>query len=258
MKSPVVRDLRWVSDRQRSEALERAREGWDSWLVECLPQGQGDRWQPAFELNVAADSAVPLPAGPWQAHGTSGVGRPTGWSQWSERGRQHLASRLLGRATSAAALPENDWALLAADEAWQRLTASLLGSKLATADADCDAPDNQPWSGVLFITEPSLGACWAWQPAPAVAPNGAPLQQPLLACLRQRTVKLQAELGDVYINLADLLALQVGDVVRFPATAKAGVPVKLNAHPRIAGFAEIGQADGRLALRMSPSSSVRS
>lgn len=258
MNSPVVRDLRWVSDRQRSETLERVREGWESWFAECLPQGQGDRWQPAFELNVAAESAVPLRAAPWQAHGTSGVGLPTGWSQWSECGRQHLASRLLGRATSTAALPEHDWALRAADEAWQRLTNALLGPRLVTVAADCDAPDDQPWSGVLFITEPSLGACWAWRPAPVVARDGAPLQQPMLACLRQRTVKLQAQLGDVDINLGDLLALQVGDVVRFPATGKAGVPFKLNANPRIAGFAEIGQADGHLALRMSPSSSVRS
>ena len=260
MKPHVVRDLRLVSDQRQSDELVKARRCWDDWLAECIPESlyEADGWQPAFELRVVADTTVPLPTGRWEGHGEADDKPTGGWSQWSERGRQHLAARMVGRPGATAPIPDNDWALRAADEAWRRLNERLLGPLLPHPDAAVTTPDNRPWSGVLIVSEPSLGAIWAWRLPPASAKPVAPLQQTILACLHARDLSLQAELGEVDISLAELLSLQVGDVVRFPSGHKEGVPFMLNAQARVAGLAQLGQMDGHLAVRFSQSSAVRS
>lgn len=258
MSTPAVRDLRWVSDRDQADLLSTFGRAWANWVADCLPPQH--TWAPAFELQQVAEAALPLPDGPWQAHGEQGASGPAGWSQWSERGRQQLAARLVQRAASAAALPEHDWALAAADLAWAKLNEQLLGPLMPCTDEALAKPDARAWSGIVFISEPLLGAHWAWRlpPHEPTASSVGDIQRSVLDCVAQRSLRLQAELGEVDITLADLLALQVGDVVRFPAAHGQGVPFRLGETTRIAGHGQLGLIEGRLALRLSSPSSVRS
>lgn len=251
MSQPDVRDLRLVSERTRSALLETVRLAWSDWAADCLPAAS--TWAPTFEVRSVAEAGLAMPAGDWRAHGTQGL---TGWSQWTEHGRQQLAARLVQRAASAAPLPEGDWALHAADQAWAALNERLLGPVLTGADEATAGPDTRPWSGVVFIEEPVLEARWAWRlPArPASSQPSAATERPVITCVAQRTLRLQAELGEVDINLADLLALQIGDVVRFPAGASQGVPFTLGEAARVAGRGQLGLVDGHLALRLTSSS----
>ena len=250
MNQPVVRDLRLVSEHTRSGLLETVRQAWSEWAADCLPASSS--WVPTFEMRIVADTGLTMSPGDWQVHGTQDV---IGWSQWTEQGRQQLAARMVQRATSAAPLPEGDWALHAADEAWCALNARLLGPVTVAADEVAASPDVRAWSGVAFIEEPVLEARWAWR-LPIHAPTskpGATVGRSVMECLLQRTLHLQAELDEVDITLADLLALQVGDVVRFPAGANQGVPFTLGEASRVVGRGQLGLIDGRLALRLSPS-----
>lgn len=258
MSQPAVRDLRLVSERTRSELLETVRLAWSSWAATCLPSAA--TWTPTFEVQTVDEIALQPPAGPagdWLAHGEPTL---TGWSQWSERGRQQLAARLVQRAPSAPALPEGDWALAAADRAWTLLNEQLLGPTAHVADEANAHPDTRPWSGVVFVSEPVLDARWAWR-LPAVAPRSelVPIGRSVIDCVSHRSLRLHAHLGEVDITLADLLALQVGDVVRFPAGTGQGVPFTLGQGDpnagRVAGRAQLGQISGHLALRLSSASS---
>lgn len=261
MSQPDVRDLRLVSARVRSELLDTARLAWSDWAAECLPSAT--TWTPTFEVQHVAETALPLPAGDWQAHGghaSQGALSLTGWSQWTERGRQQLAARLVQRHASAAPLPEGDWALAAADQAWQALNERMLGPVMPMSDAATASPDTRPWSGVVFVSEPILDARWAWRmPArPSSAQPGAPVSRSVLDCVAHRSLRLRAELGEVDIPLSDLLALQVGDVVRFPAGTGQGVPFTLGEAAHVAGRGQLGLIDGHLAMRLSSPSSARS
>lgn len=258
MSQPAVRDLRLVSDRALADLLDTVRLAWSSWAAECLPASTN--WSPTFETQVVAEAGLAQPggtAGEWWCHGAPGL---TGWSQWTDRGRQQLAARLVQRHASAVALPEGDWALAAADRAWQALNERLLGPAMPVRDASDACPDSRPWSGVVFVSEPTLEARWAWRlPArSSAAQPAAPITRSALDCVAHRSLRLQAHLGEVDITLADLLALQVGDVVRFPATDREGVPFQLGEAERFAGRGQLGLIDGRLALRLSPPSSARS
>lgn len=257
MSQTAARDLRLVSDRNRSDLLDTVRKGWSNWAANCLPSAT--TWTPMFEVQAVAETALPLPAGAsgdWQAHGEQAL---TGWSQWSEQGRQQLAARLVRRAPSAPALPEGDWALAAADRAWTALSEQLLGPAMAAPNVSDASPDTRAWSGVVFISEPVLDARWVWRlPVRPTAESGAAIGRSVLDCVNHRSLRLQAELGEVDITLADLLALQVGDVVRFPAKAGQGVPFKLGDAERVAGHGQLGLIDGHLALRLSSPSSARS
>lgn len=258
MSQPSVRDLRLVSERTQSDLLDTVRMAWSKWAADCLPASID--WRPAFEMQCVAEAGLTLPpgsAGDWQAHGAQGL---VGWSQWSERSRQQLAARLVQRSTSAAPLPEGDWALAAADQAWRALNERLLGPAIQEPGDASASPDTRPWSGVVFVSEPVLEARWAWlMPARAsTVQPGAPIAHSVLDCVAHRSLRLQAELGEVDITLADLLALQVGDVVRFPASTAQGVPFHLGEAARVAGRGQLGLVDGHLALRLSSPSSVRS
>lgn len=250
MSRPVVRDLRLVSASSRARLLDTVRQAWSDWSAGCLPTTSS--WVPTFEMRVVAETGLTMPLGDWQVHGTQEV---IGWSQWTEQGRQQLAARMVQRATSAAPLSESDWALHAADEAWRALNARLLGPVMATTCENSTRPDGRAWSGVVFIEEPVLGARWAWRlSAHAQAPKpDASVGRSVITCLLQRTLHLQAELDEVDITLADLLTLQVGDVVRFPAAANQGVPFTFGETSRAAGRGQLGLIDGHLALRLSPS-----
>lgn len=257
MSQPDVRDLRLVSEHARSELLDTVRQAWSSWVAECLPASTA--WSPEFETHSVAEAGLTLPelaAGDWQTHGAPSL---TGWSQWTERGRQQLAARLVQRHASAAPLPEGDWALAAADRAWHALNERLLGTAMHMPDATMALPDTRPWSGVVFVSEPTLEARWAWLAPPRAATSQAgAISGSVLDCVAHRSLSLRAELGEVDITLADLLALQVGDVVRFPAGTAQGVPFTLGEAAQVAGRGQLGLVDDHLALRLSPSSSVRS
>lgn len=259
MSTAVVRDLRLVSDRALADVINSSRLAWASWVTECFSAEHS--WEPSFDVQHAAETTLALPEGAWQAHGEHGEPSPVGWSLWSERGRQQLAARLVQRASPTAALLENDWALAAADLAWARLTEKLLGPLISQPNHALAKPDGRAWSATVLISEPSLDAHWALCLPPTlepVAPSIAETQCSVLDCVGQRSLRIHVDLGEVDITLADLLALQVGDVVRFPAVHGQGVPFRLGETNRIAGLGQLGLIDGHLALRLSSSSSVRS
>lgn len=257
MSQPAVRDLKLVSERNRSDLLDSVRLAWSNWAANCLPSAT--IWTPTFDVHPVAEALLSSPgggAGDWQARGGQAL---AGWSQWSERGRQQLAARLVQRGPSAPALPEGDWALAAADRAWSALNEQLLGPAMHAPDESDALPDTRPWSGVVFITEPVLDARWAWRvPAPASTVPLEPIRRSVIDCVRHRSLRLRADLGEVDITLADLLALQVGDVVRFPSTDRQGVPFQVGDSNRIAGHGQLGMIDGHLALRLSSLYSARS
>lgn len=261
-----VRELRPLSQRDQAEALDRVKGCWAAWAAECLPASE--TWLPHFEVHAVSGpgSAVAPLAEAWESHGPVGGTAVQGWSSWSERGRQHLAARLLQRPPAITLLPAHDWALQVADLAWAKLTELLLGPRMPATQAQAlePVPDTRPWSGVVFVSEPSLEARWAWR-VPASAPSATPspatspaTPHTILDSVRQRRLALQAELGEVDISLADLMALQAGDVVRFPSGPSQGVGFKLGQASGVAGRAQLGLVNGQLALRLTPSSSVRS
>lgn len=255
MNLPAVRALRLVSERTQSELLDTVQLAWSRWASSFLPQAT--TWTPTFEVQPMAETALPPPDGEWQAHGEHAL---AGWSQWTARGRQQLAARLVQRAPTAPALPDNDWALAAADHAWSELNKQLLGPTLPPTEVAMASPDTRPWSGVVFISEPILEARWAWRlpPLSAAESPDVTIRRSAIDCVNHRTLRLQAELGEVDITLADLLALQVGDVVCFPSGQVQGVPFKLGDKAHAAGHGQLGLIDGRLALRLSAQSPILS
>lgn len=245
----IVRDIKLVSDRERSELLETVRRALMGWSADHLPAAV--TWAPSCD----DASSMTAESGGWFAHGVKEV---TAWSRWSARGRQQLAARMVQRSLSLPALPDSDWALQVADQAWNALNDQMLGPVCHACDHSDAEPDAGPWSGVVFISEPNLGAQWAWRLPTQAKPLPNQATKSVLNCLAHRSVRLQADLGEVDINLAELLALQVGDVVRFPVQSSQGVPFKLGDASRMAGRGQLGQIDGRLALRLSSSTSSRS
>lgn len=86
--------------------------------------------------------------------------------------------------------------------------------------------------------------------APSSAANSAPerVAAPLPKHLASVPVEVSAELGSVEIELSELLALEVGDVLALGV--EAGCPVMLRVENKLCGTAELGRKSGNLAVRI--------
>lgn len=245
MNEVPVRDLLLVPECAQLQLLETAKSALASWALDWLSDASS--WTPQLTLiSVSAQSLEPSVAG-WVSHG---VETATGWSLLSERARTALTNRLLQREATAS-LPAEDWAWSASDRAWGALCERLLGPARHACDS---APDLRPLSGVTVVKETTMGLMWAWCstiPEPRAMPL-SPTLTPLIACLPRERLPVQAGLGDVDIPVSDLLALQVGDVVCFPAKLNGTVPIQIGSVTQMAGqlvHAHLGQQGDHMAIR---------
>lgn len=255
MSAVLTRDLFLVRDQERQALKERTREALLAWAKEWLPNAGA--WSPALEVSCSTESQAESPSGTWLAFGKAGGQKAEAWSQVSEAAQARLASLLVAR-ESTAPLAETDWAVQAASAALVDLHGRLLG---AVVTADADQPDLKPLSGAIVVREKTLGATWVWSrgayasakaATSALAAKGAPGVAALTDGLGQQRVVVSAGLGEVEIPVADLLALQIGDVIRFPATLKGQVPLSIGSSDerQHAAQVQLGQLDGHVAVKL--------
>jgi hypothetical protein len=255
--SAVIRDLYLVRDKDLDQLESKAREALTAWARDWLPGAP--KWAPVLEALATNSSALQAP----QCMGWHGFARgmaqhATMWAAQSEATLARLAAQLVGR-QSTAPMADADWALQAAATAVDDLHARLLGQPLP---ADTALPELQALSGAVLLHETSLGLNWIWAASAhaghkstglATAANISTVHlQPISSGLASQAVLLTVGLGEVEIPMADLVALQTGDVIRFPALLKGSVPVAFG--PGGAEIptaqAQLGQRDGHVAVKL--------
>jgi flagellar motor switch protein FliM len=138
----------------------------------------------------------------------------------------------------------------------EELNSAILGGCDSTSTA---GPDLEMLSGVLLVVERRLGLCWAFLPsssndansASAAAKRAPERLSTVLSGVTSHRLRLGVGLGDVEIQVSDLLALQPGDVIRFPSQLQGSVPVSVAITGKVtqAALAQLGQQDGHLAVK---------
>jgi flagellar motor switch protein FliM len=110
--------------------------------------------------------------------------------------------------------------------------------------------------GVQLAIDGPAGASTLRVYVPGVKPETATASTPakpaktkaLPAHLAALVVEVRAEVGAVDVRLQDLLALEVGDVLRLPT--KIGDLLRVRAEGETCAYAELGQHEGRTVLRI--------
>lgn len=244
MTSEVIRDLHLV-DAAHGQALRaQVHDTLVDWARDWWPEA--DAWAPHCTVHEAGEAEWAPSASIWTAH--HGLKTP-GWHGHGERTLALLAQRLVAR-ESTTPLPQADWALQAAQSALDDLHQRLLGPVQPEVPA---GPDLQPLSGVVCVHEASLALSWCFMPKAMPTPTASLPMTALSTGLASQPVRLHAGLGEVEILVADLLALQAGDVIRFPARLRGGVSLSTERTPGAEPvfFAELGQRDAHVAVRLS-------
>lgn len=249
MTAALVREVHLPREQELLLLEQRVLDVMAAWARDWLPAA--DLWTP--QVSVSMEPAAETSDVPWRAFSKGGGLKAQAWASDSDRTKARLAALLVER-ESTDPLPPSDWAVSAALAALDELNVRLLGSPLS---ADQAQPDLRAWSGVLLVREESLSLCWAFAPEayagdrPTVPAAPAAIQ-PLTLGLSRQKVQLSVGLGDVEIAVADLMALQTGDVIRFPALLKGSVPVsiELQGEETQIAQAQLGQQGGRVAVRL--------
>ncbi len=235
MNTATVRDLIPVRDRDVQQRLQEAAAVVQAWAAQWLPAEAA--WQP--QLAVGCSTAAPL------------TDVPPVWAHACDAARARLAALLVGRAPGLP-LSDDDWASQAAGSALADLHARMSAKAWGLAQ-EGRAPDLRKLSGAIVVTESSLGLHWVWQSSPVTPPQSGQTAA-LTDCVKTQQVRLSAGLGEVEIAVADLLALQMGDVIRFPALLKAPVPLALGTDGEMKASplsAQLGEWHGRVAIKLS-------
>ncbi len=255
---PVVRDLHLL----RASDLQAIESTWRQAAIEWAthwgrPELAQSAWvvRPAEEHPDWAQSA-------WQAVPQSGH---TAWfvEQPSWRGR--LAATLIGR-TGSAALPDRDWSLHAAqaatDDLLERLaqlcaSASVVPGYVGAGAAGQPVDQFLPMSGAIVISNDRLDIKWllareACEPLLPTRQAGAPspdLSSVLLGVESER-MSLKLGLGEIEVALDDLLKLEAGDVVQFPAHLDDPLSLQGPAGAASALLCKIGRIGPRAAVQI--------
>jgi flagellar motor switch/type III secretory pathway protein FliN len=255
MSNATVRDLRLVPESVKASIQERLNGALMDWWQTWLPLGVHQL--PEVEFSVFEDIACDWVTCDlkWQARRSAGVDGVMGWSASQTGAAQRLCAWLLGKDTHEPS--EGDVAMSAALHAIEELNEIILGG--------CDShaavsPDLQVLSGVLHVVERRLGLCWAIVPGSfrtdrlaTAAVSKAPEQlRSVVDGVTNQHIQVSVGLGDVDIQLSDLLALQAGDVIRFPSQLQGSVPVSVSASGKVtqAASGQLGQQDGHLVVKL--------
>lgn len=260
MNDQKIRDLFLVREGERQALERKAREVVKAWASEWLPDTT--TWAPQLETACATEASLHAPHDNWFAQGAAGVHEAQAWSAAvSDATVPRLAAMLLGR-ESHTPLSDTDWAMQSAKVALNDLHARMLGAPLT---GSASKPDLQRLSGAVMVCERSLGLTWVWSRS-AYAPmaNKATALPPaqataaLTAGLGAQRVQVSAGLGEVEIDMSELMALQMGDVIRFPSKLKGPILVDIGApgHAKHAAQAQLGQRDGHVAIKLTSKSSA--
>lgn len=253
----IVRDLAPVRSQELAQRERSARDVLKAWAADWLPADAG--WQPEVQAVCSTESAIETPtdsgSGAWQGHGKAS----SAWAGASDLASARLAALMSGRERTSPALPETDWAWQAAGNALADLHARMLGGEPTTGamTANDGGPDLRRLSGVTVVKEASLGLSWAWAAVPPETGKPVTAVQALTDSLKTQRVQVAVGLGEVDITMSDLLALQIGDVIRFPALLKSPVPLSIGAGEqgaKQAGQVQLGQQGGHVAVKLSSSS----
>ncbi|TAK75805.1 MAG: hypothetical protein EPO12_17990 [Aquabacterium sp.] len=184
------------------------------------------------------------------------------WTAVTDDAAALLGAELLQRPACDGRLPQQDWALAAARGALQDLQQRIAAcfapaAPRPYADSSLTLSDSlAPHGGALVAGLPAWGVEWLFAPeayaALAPAPQGAAGLPPLSelgSVLAARKVPVHMGLGEVEVALQDLMALQFGDVVRFPQRLADPLPVTVGVPTQeTALLCHLGQRQGRLAL----------
>lgn len=253
-----VRDLFLVRDAERQQREHEVQEAVKKWAAGWMPASAA--WSPKLDVACSTEAALALEAMSWRQHGSALAGEASRrWSAQEAGSVQRLAALMAGR-EGGMPLTEGDWSHQAAQTALQELHTAILGAvhgaAQATAGRDDAQPDVRRLSGAVLVRERSLGLAWVWQPVAAQPKSvGAAPLAPLTASLAGQSVRVGVDLGEVEIEVGELLALQAGDVIRFPVGLKGPMPVHVGSTPasardRAALHGQLGQVQGHVAIQL--------
>lgn len=173
--------------------------------------------------------------------------------------RTAFARAVLGVESTSAS---EEWANGAVEEAWsarsQALCATLLGSSIER-NMSREAPPASVFalgSGAVCLSCEALGLHAiadnaVWRSAPAFSRSSERRLPPLVAlsdATRERSVRLEAILGSVEIEVPALMDLRSGDVVRLTRRLTDGIEVLCERKPLAS--AALGAAHGRKGVQL--------
>lgn len=254
MSAVPVRDLFIVRDAARQAHESRVADALSDWAKAWIPGDAG--WSPRVVAACATEGALPSDGiEGWAAHGKPGATVAHAWSGAREGAARRLAALMTG-CDSAAPLTDDDWAAQAAAAALRDLHARLMGPAM-TSNAGAASPDLRLLAGTVIVREDILGLAWAFAPDAlmvdaARSAGSSATATPVTQGIASQQVRVSVGLGEVQIDVADLLGLQVGDVIRFPSTLKGPVAVDLGepGQAKPAMDARLGQLNGHVAVQL--------
>jgi flagellar motor switch/type III secretory pathway protein FliN len=228
-------------------------------------------WVPAaalnhFDLGISALDPLAHAGIDWQCSddGLASVSSNV-WQAHAGDAAQLLA-HLLVSADAEQAMPAHDWSLGAAEQLITQLNACL-GQVSSAASPSMGYPSSQlatalmPFSGAVVLDMSALGMRWlllhstyqnCLQSAAPSKANEKPAPLSAAGLVSDQHLTLEVGLGQVDISVAELMGLQVGDVVRFPALLDTPLAAEIvSAHPSVCLLkVELGQRQSRLAVKV--------
>lgn len=197
------------------------------------------------------DGLVTVSSNVWQTHAGDAV---------------QLLARLLVSADAEQAVPAHDWSLGAAEQLITQLNACL-GQVSSTPPPSMGYPSSplatalMPFSGAVVLDMSALGLRWllphatyqnCLQSAAPSKANEKPAPLSAAGLVSDQHLTLEVGLGQVDITVAELMGLQVGDVVRFPALLDTPLAAEIvSAHAPVSLLkVELGQRQSRLAVKV--------
>ena len=116
-----------------------------------------------------------------------------------------------------------------------------------------DKAETQRLLAAIALNGPGGASCWKlYLPGIVHAQKSAPKPEPkapLPAHLGEVSVEVKARLGANEVPLADLLALEIGDVI--PLRVQVGAPLEVLVEDQPTMLAGLGQCQGKLAVRIA-------
>ncbi len=248
--SPDVRPLRFVSAHARGAVELRVLSALLAWMHDWIPNGAPE---PALRVRAELDAAAMAAAADLHATANGRV-----WFRRSDADDCALAAALLG----AAALPKLPTdpvfagALAQARRARNRAVAqALVGAHEDAVESVPDPALRAFGAGALQIECETVGLSLLADGGVLrqVPPREVGLRSATPAVALERTlanapVRVEVDLGSVEIELASLLELGRGDVIRVPTRLTEGALVHIDG--AAIGRASLGTHEGRRAVQL--------
>jgi flagellar motor switch protein FliM/N len=248
---PSSAALHWVQ--------QRALGALQAWAAEWLLVGAGHPSQMhGLKILTVTEPIQRRRGGYLQLRGEAGCM----WVRCVEADRRHLGKAVVGAELMPQSGDADEWIAQAIACAWEArnhaLCTALLGAVVCEDLLSDELPEDllDVGSGALQLSCAFIGlhaivdgGVWSAVPAPiragAQAPNRlAPLEQ----AVRSARVSMEALLGSVEIELAQLLDLACGDVVRLPL--RLGETVEVRCEGMHLARAALGEMHGYRSVRL--------